>query len=634
MHRVNLIRFFSVVALVLFAGLVQAQECVDCHDDVELTSPVHGGFDCTDCHSDITEYPHPEEMIAPPAMCENCHSIGEGMIDGPHVAIGCSGCHGPAHQVIPSSESDSPVSKRNQIETCGGCHEDYLIDNYLQSVHGRGLLESGLEQAATCASCHTAHEIFPPEDPRSSVSWSHIPETCAQCHVYILETWQNSAHGKAWKDGNESAPVCATCHSSHLIQEPGLGVARLAVPTTCGECHTEQAESYHDSFHGKASELGWETVANCADCHTPHLNLPPDDPSSSVHPDNLQATCGECHDDITPGFISFDPHLDPTDPNDNTIIYWIWLSMTSLLIGTFGFFGIHDLLWLQRVIVALSRGEQKRPSLEEKWVRRFKSHQVKLHIVVIVSFLLLALTGIPLHFHYTDWGKMLNGAFGGVGFTSVIHRIAAFVTFGYFLFHVVYLVVRGLGGDRQLLWGRNSMVPQPHDLGDFWANLKYFLYLGPQPRFGRWTYWEKFDYFAVFWGMIIIGGSGAFLWFPEFVTRWLPGWVLNAATIVHGDEALLAVGFIFIFHFFHTHLRPEIFPLDPSIFVGSMPLERFKEERPDEYERLVASGKFEERLVDPPTQAQLHKARIFGFTAVAIGVMLVIAMIVAVASHL
>ena len=635
MHRISLITIFTVLLLLpLAGGGAEAQECIECHDDVELSSPVHGGFECTDCHADIEEYPHPEELTMAPDMCSNCHEIGSGLVEGPHSVVGCAGCHGAAHEVIPQSEIESPVSKRNQIETCATCHEDHLIENYLKSVHGRGLLEAGLEQAATCTSCHTAHEIFPPADERSSVSWNHIPETCAQCHVYILETWRESAHGHAWEEGHAEAPVCATCHSSHMIQEPTGGVARLAVPVTCGHCHGGEFESYHDSFHGKATDLGWETAANCADCHTPHLNLPASDPRSSVHPDNLQETCGKCHGEVSRKFVSFNPHLDPKDPEDNPIVHWIWFAMTGLLIGTFGFFGIHDLLWLQRVGVALSRGELKRPNMDEKWVRRFKTHQIRLHLVVVISFLLLALTGIPLHFHFTDWGKVLNNVFGGVEVTSVIHRIAAFITFGYFMVHVIHLIYKSMRGDRGLLWGRDSMVPQPHDIGDFWANLKYFLYLGPQPRFGRWTYWEKFDYFAVFWGMIIIGGSGLFLWFPEFVTRWFPGWVLNAAGIVHGDEALLAVGFIFVFHFFHTHLRPEVFPLDPSIFVGSMPLERFKEERPDEYDRLVKAGTFEERLVDPPTRAQLRHARMFGFTAVAIGLALVIGMIAAVVSHL
>ena len=145
--------------------------------------------------------------------------------------------------------------------------------------------------------------------------------------------------------------------------------------------------------------------------------------------------------------------------------------------------------------------------------------------------------------------------------------------------------------------------------------MKYFFYLGPRPKFDRFTYWEKFDYLAVFWGVAIIGFSGLILWFPTAFTMVLPGWALNAAYIVHSDEALLATGFIFLFHFFHTHLRPEAFPMDPVIFIGSMPLERFKEERPREYERMVAQGTLEQHFVPPPKPYQMRRAYIFGFIA-------------------
>jgi cytochrome b subunit of formate dehydrogenase len=182
--------------------------------------------------------------------------------------------------------------------------------------------------------------------------------------------------------------------------------------------------------------------------------------------------------------------------------------------------------------------------------------------------------------------------------------------------------------EKGYLWGPRSMVPQLSDATDLWANLKYFLYLGPRPKMDRWAYWEKFDYLAVFWGVAIIGFSGLMLWLPNFFTQFLPGWVLNAAYVVHSDEALLATGFIFVFHFFHTHLRPESFPMDPVIFVGKMPLEKFKEERPREYERLVAQGKLESVLVDPPSREHLLQAYVFGFFAVTIGIALAVAIFV------
>ncbi len=155
------------------------------------------------------------------------------------------------------------------------------------------------------------------------------------------------------------------------------------------------------------------------------------------------------------------------------------------------------------------------------------------------------------------------------------------------------------------------------------GSLKWFFGRGPRPQYGRWTYWEKFDYFAVFWGVAVIGSTGLLLWFPEFFTRLMPGWMINVATTIHSDEALLAVGFIFTVHFFNTHFRPEKFPIDTVIFTGGMPLEEFKRDRPREYEELVESGRLEEKLMPPPAPLAVKLWRRFGFTALTIGLLMV-----------
>jgi cytochrome b subunit of formate dehydrogenase len=154
--------------------------------------------------------------------------------------------------------------------------------------------------------------------------------------------------------------------------------------------------------------------------------------------------------------------------------------------------------------------------------------------------------------------------------------------------------------------------------------MKWFFGRGPRPEYGRWTYWEKFDYLAVFWGVAIIGASGLMLWFPEFFTHVLPGWLLNVATIIHSDEALLAVGFIFTIHFFNTHLRPEAFPMDTVVFTGLAPLSEYRENRPAEYEQMKASGDLRKRMTTKgPSPATMILVRIFGFTFLAVGVTLI-----------
>jgi cytochrome b subunit of formate dehydrogenase len=202
------------------------------------------------------------------------------------------------------------------------------------------------------------------------------------------------------------------------------------------------------------------------------------------------------------------------------------------------------------------------------------------------------------------------------------------------LVHILDVFIRAfIRGERGMFWGPNSMTPQPKDLSDFVGNIKYFLYMGERPPGDRWTYFEKFDYLAVFWGVMIIGLSGLFLWLPDFFTSFLPGWTLNAAQVIHSDEALLATGFIFVFHFFHTHLRPESFPMDLVVFTGKMSLERFKSERPLEYQRLVDNGELEDYLVEGPNPRQRRDAYLFGSIFLVLGIMLAIFMIWALLTH-
>ena len=316
----------------------------------------------------------------------------------------------------------------------------------------------------------------------------------------------------------------------------------------------------------------------CSDCHTPHHNLPASNPASSIHPDNLAATCGasSCHadDNVNASFLTFMPHSDPMNKDQNPWVHYIYIFMTLLLLGVFGFFGLHALLWLQRTLVGRLRGEFKVEHFGPgPYVRRFSTTQMWLHMSIILSFLLLSVTGLPLKFAAAPWAPGLMKALGGPDVAAWLHRFAAIVTFGYFAVHLGMLFYDvAIKRKKGFFWGWQSMTPNLKDLQDLIANLKYFLYLGPRPELDRWAYWEKFDYLAVFWGVGMIGVSGLMLWFPDFFTQFLPGWALNAAYIIHSDEALLATGFIFLFHFFHTHLRPESFPMDPVIFTGSQTL--------------------------------------------------------------
>jgi cytochrome b subunit of formate dehydrogenase len=276
------------------------------------------------------------------------------------------------------------------------------------------------------------------------------------------------------------------------------------------------------------------------------------------------------------------------------------------------------------VFEAGARNAVTRPELEYV---RFRPLHRALHASMVVSFITLALTGLSLKFSYTGWAARLSHLFGGFQTAGYIHRSAAFLMFCAFGGHLVD-VVRTKRAQRlswkDLLFGENTMVPTRQDLREFMATLKWFVGAGQRPRYGRWTYWEKFDYLAVFWGIFVIGCTGLTLWFPIFFTRILPGWFLNVATIIHSDEALLATGFIFTIHFFNTHLRPEKFPMDTTVFTGHMPLAELRRDKPREYEQLVASGRLAEHLAEPQPAVVVKTIRVFAWMALGIGFSIVV----------
>ncbi len=257
---------------------------------------------------------------------------------------------------------------------------------------------------------------------------------------------------------------------------------------------------------------------------------------------------------------------------------------------------------------------------DSRFVLRFHRHDRLLHGLLMASFLTLALTGMPLLFPLAPWASTLAHLFGGYAVTGILHRMAATLLMSVFLTHLIRLAHRLLvRKDYGMLWGPRSLVPQPIDLVQLLQHFRWFVGLGPRPRFDRYSYWEKFDYWAVFWGMAIIGSSGLLLWFPAFFARFLPGWIFNIALVVHGEEALMAMVFIFTVHFFNGHLRPDKFPMDLVIFTGRVSVEELKHERPAEYERLVTENTLEKVLTEPPSQGLTTLGRIIGTTAVCIG---------------
>src|SRR5512147_2016087 len=255
-----------------------------------------------------------------------------------------------------------------------------------------------------------------------------------------------------------------------------------------------------------------------------------------------------------------------------------------------------------------------------RYYRRFGPIERVMHALLMLTFIGCALTGVPLLFADHDWASSLVALMGGFRGAGLIHRVCAAIMTVVFVGHVLRVFVRAFLAEDWLsyFWGPNSLVPNLKDGQDIVGMFKWFFGKGPRPQFDRYTYWEKFDYWAVFWGMFIIGGSGFMLWFPMFFAEFLPGWVFNIAMIVHGEEALLAVGFIFTIHFFNGHLRPEKFPMDTVVFTGRISGHELITERRVEYDRLVREGRLAAKATTPPTAESTWFGWIFGGTALAL----------------
>jgi cytochrome b subunit of formate dehydrogenase len=639
------------------------EACFECHSDKSLTKEtggkevslfvdaekysrsVHGGNECISCHTDVTEIPHSESLKK--VDCGQCHgeesttylnsTHGKGFIQKIPDAPDCATCHGK-HDILPKSDPASKTHPLHQIQICTTCHVNPRIagkyslptadkiEAYRTGVHGRGVIESGLLVSANCVTCHTAHNVRPKTDPKSTIYWSKIPDLCGTCHLGILEDFRQSEHGKLWIQKSSKGPGCITCHGAHGILHPVSLEFQLQIPALCGNCHRIQGRSYKDNFHGQVTALGFVQAASCADCHTAHKNLRKEDVHSTVHPANLQKTCGSCHGKVSAAYITYDPHMNPSDPNRNRIIYYIRTFFIVMIYFVFGFFGLHYLLWFIRSMIGFLRGEFKsHPDTRGPHIRRFAPAHVWVHTIVALTFTVLSITGFTIYFHDAAAARFTAKILGGIGFMRYLHRVAALLTFGYAFFHIAYLAYLYFRKkEKGLLRGPAAMTPSLKDFGDFFRNMRWFLFLGPLPKFDRWTYWEKLEYLVEWWGVPVIGISGLALWFPKFFTAFLPGWVLNAAQVIHTYEAFLAAGYVFLFHFFIAHLRPETFPMDASIFTGRVSLERFKEERPLEYERLVSSGELQKSLEDPPTKSLLRASFAFGLIIVLAGLLVMI----------
>jgi len=459
---------------------------------------------------------------------------------------------------------------------------------------------------ATCLACHGTEGFKPFVSKEKFEASVHGPRACVDCHKDITAVPHEKKPG-------------ATAASSQLA----------IVTQGCGGCHADKLKTFKATYHGQVATLGYAHAAKCFDCHGSHDVQRVSDPRSTVHPDNRLNTCQKCHEGATAGFVSFHPHGNTHDFERYPQMWLTAKFMIGLLAGTFAFFWGHGALWFYREYKE-RKARSLRPHVNtselpkgEKHYRRFSLVWRLAHLLFALSLMVLTLTGMTLWYADSAWAPVVMKALGGPEVAGMIQRVSAVVFAGIFFAHLVYMLGRvSKWRSWDDVFGPNSLIPGWQDLMDAIAMFKWFFGKGPRPVFDRWTYWEKFDYWAPFWGVTIIGVSGFMLWFPNATASVLPGWVFNVATITHGEEAFLAAVFLFTVHFFNNHFRPDKFPIDVVMFTGTVPIEHFKREHALEYERLVKTGELGRYLVDAPSRPMTLGSKILGFTLIAIGLIL------------
>jgi cytochrome b subunit of formate dehydrogenase len=622
----NILAQTLALSLFFFACAARAEQkpkdkdCLACHSDATLTTEangkqvslyvdgsklkhsIHGDlFACVDCHKDVKGLVH--ETTPKKVTCAECHADAQQAYAlslhskaklGAAPAANCQDCHGGAHEILAASDAKSPVNHDNIPTTCGRCHgQKFLMESngvsgqpfisYQQSVHGLAI-EKGSKKAAVCTDCHGSHEILPANNAKSPIYKFNVPATCGKCHGTVQQTFDESIHGQAIARGNGLAPVCTDCHGIHSIKahiDPNSSVSEQNIArTTCARCHEgvrlsqefgvagNRVTSYLDSYHGLASEGGSAVVANCASCHGVHNILPSSDPRSTINKANLDATCGQCHKGVTQKFTLTKVHADGSKSKDIGSIAvrwvrWFYLALILLVIGA---------MFLHNAIIWQSKARALR-AMQNPMMTRMSTNQRWQHLILLTSFIVLVITGFALKFP-NSWIAELLGNGNGERLRSIIHRVAGVILIGAGVYHIFYLVITKEG--RRLIC---DFAPRPKDAFDAWGTMRYYLGLGGEkPKFGRFNYAEKAEYWALVWGTALMAVTGVMLWANVSTGNLLARWWVDVATAIHFYEAILATLAIVVWHFYQVFLDPDVYPMNWAWWDGKMPVEHYRHE--------------------------------------------------------
>ena len=630
----------QTLALSLFVGAVAAhaehkatdKDCFACHsnpamsrqvngrpvslyiNEEKLKHSVHGDlFTCVDCHKSANDPAN--KNLRRPATCVDCHadeqtayshSLHAKATKTGAAAANCEDCHGGAHEILAADNAQSPVNHANIPATCGRCHgQKSLMESngesaqayvsYQQSVHGLANAK-GSKTAAVCTDCHGAHEILPGNDAKSPANRFNIPATCGKCHTSIADTFVQSIHGQAIARGNGLAPVCTDCHGIHSIKahtDPNSPVSEQNVSRdTCARCHEgvrlsqelgvpgDRVKSYFDSYHGLAAKGGSVVAANCASCHGVHNILPSSDPRSTINRANLASTCGKCHEGVTQKFTLTEVHMDGSRPLGaggvtdigSVVVRWVrWFYLTLIFVVLGAMFVHNAIIWRSKAVV--------RRAMQNPMMVRMSTNQRWQHLVLLACFIILAITGFALRFPDSWFAEALGM---GEKLRGVTHRVAGVILIGTGIYHLFYLAMTREG--RRLI---RDFVPAPKDAFDAWGAMRYYLGLSKEkPSFGRFSYAEKAEYWALVWGTALMALTGVMMWAHVSTGNWFARWWVDVATAIHFYEAILAVLAILVWHFYQIFFDPDVYPMNWAWWDGKMPVEQYRHEHELDTETL------------------------------------------------
>ncbi len=616
----TLVLIIIVISAVFMAQNAYSQDrsqfsqdkCKKCHEDFDLKAfgtSKHAGIGCLGCHNDLRSLPHAEKLGE--VKCERCHqkayrefskSIhGQALAKGIKEAPRCWNCHG-AHDVHAKVDKESHTYPNKIPSTCGSakCHSSPEMakkfgipmlnpfSNYSKSIHAKKLSSGNLE-SATCSKCHGGHDITTLNEPNSPINRDNVPKTCAKCHEDVYEEFTKSIHWIGYLKGIKKSPVCTDCHMEHEVlshKDPKSAVSHEKVPALCTDCHDNTLlsqryniplrtlSSYLKSFHGLALKSGNLRSADCTSCHAVHSIRKSNDPKSTVHPNNLQKTCGTCHPGVGIELKNAKVHTQAKESDlfgfkivNSVKIVYIILILVSVG-GMFAFCLLDLVAKTKRKRKVLQVGEDEAHSHgtgKHKYFMRFNRVERGLHFTIMITFITLVYTGFCRSFPDSilayPMTKMMRHEV-----RDWLHRVAGvIITLDIIVQLILFAVTKR--GREQL----KAMLPNFKDMKDAIHLVKFNLgKVKTHPHFDRFSFMEKFEYWALLWGSIVMGVSGVALWFKDKTLSLFPYWIVDLASVLHFYEAVLASLAILIWHFYWIMFNPDVYPLDTKFITGKI----------------------------------------------------------------